>query len=350
MTPNKTPLTGIGNIAVTWNSSGVPTLTAGAVSPPGATFTYQWWSNTGIISGATSSSYTGTADTSYYVTATGTGAYSGTAISLTVTPTRTLLQSIGATTVTWSSSGVPTLTAGAVAPSGATFTYQWWSDNGSGWSSIAGATSSSYIGAENIPYKVVVTGTGAYTGTKESTVTPRRTSLTGIGVITITRNGSTLTLTAGAVSPPGATVTYQWQTYSGSSWSNVTGATSSSCYAAGDTRYRVVVTGTGAYSGTRASDPVDTPTQVTAIGDITKYYSTLYPGAVTPSGATVTYQWQRSERNWFFGWSGWSSWSNIGTGSTCSFTSDGTFTDYRYQLIVTGTGDYYGSATSATYG
>ncbi|NLF34764.1 MAG: hypothetical protein GX585_02230, partial [Clostridiales bacterium] len=73
------------------------------------------------------------------------------------------------------------------------------------------------------------------------------------------------------------------------------------------------------------------------------------PGSITPSGATVTYQWERQERTWFFGWSSWSSWSGIGTGSTGAYTGNGLFNEYRYQLTVTGTGQYYGSATSPIY-
>lgn len=92
-----TPLTSIGNI--TGNVWQGYTLTAGAVSPGGATVTYQWkkCSTSGgtytDISGATSSTFVVTAsEVGYYikVSATGTGSYSGTvtsaATSSSVTP------------------------------------------------------------------------------------------------------------------------------------------------------------------------------------------------------------------------------------------------------------------------
>ena len=65
-------------------------------------------------------------------------------------------------------------------PAGATVTYQWqYSDwGGTVWTDIPGATSDSYY-IQNLQYRpgylrVVVTGTGAYTGTVTSAPTTER--------------------------------------------------------------------------------------------------------------------------------------------------------------------------------
>src|SRR5208337_3736030 len=83
----------------------------------------------------------------------------------------TPLTSIGSTT------GTPavgdTLTAGSVAPGGATVSYQWQncSTSGGTYSNISGATSSTYVcqvSDEGMYIKVVATGTGSYTGSETS--------------------------------------------------------------------------------------------------------------------------------------------------------------------------------------
>ncbi len=351
-TPRRSALTGIGDITFSWNGSRF-VLTAGAVVPTGATVTYQWqsygtsWSN---ITGATSSTYSNAlAGTEYRVMVTGTGAYSGTIYSDSVTPGTEI--SVGDITITLSGT-TPVLTAGAVTPTGATFTYQWQFYN-YGWTNITGATSSSYSGSFGTRYRVSVTGTGAYYGTAYSAeITPTKTSLTGIDPPTVSWNGSRFVLTAGDVYPSGATVTYQWQYYD-YGWSNISGATSSTYNTTStNVEYRVTVTGTGAYTGTRSSTSVITGIQVTSVANITLSGSTLYPGTVSPTGATVTYQWQRRARTMKSNgtWRAWGSWSNIGTSSTCTFTADTSNTDYQYQLIVTGYGQYYDDATSPPFG
>ena len=279
--------------------------------------------------------------------------YNGTVNSNGVTPGKTSLTGIGNITITWYGT-TPVLTSGAVSPSGATVTYQWQSYSGSSWNNIPGATSSTYAGTLGTQYCVTATGTGSYTGTVISDeITAEKIALESIGDIVVSWDGANPVLTAGAVFPAGATVTYQWHSYSRTSWNNISGATSSSYAGTLGTQYRVTATGTGTYTETVSSGSV-TPNRirVTAVGSITRSNYTLYPGAVTPSGATVTYQWQRQERTWNNRgsyWSSWSEWSNIGTGSICAYTADTKRTKYQYQLIVTGTGQYYDSATSPNY-
>jgi hypothetical protein len=151
-------------------------------------------------------------------------------------------------------------------------------------------------------WNVTVTNSDGQTGTLVGGFTVKN-MITAIGAITGTpRVGSVLT--AGALTPSGATATYQWQratTLTGT-YSNITGATSTTYTpVVGDDTYyiRVVATGTGNYTGTvtgTAAGPV-TRIPVTAIGPIAgtpQVGSVLTAGALTPAGATVTYQWQRS--------------------------------------------------------
>ena len=181
------PLTAIGAITGTPQEGKV--LTAGALTPAGATATYQWQRCTGgtcttggtytAISGATATTYTPVAgDVSYYikVAATGTGSYSGTVTSAYVGPVTTPLTAIGAITGTPLNVG-KTLTSGALTPAGATATYQWQRctggtcTTGGTYTAISGATATTYtLVAGDVGYyiEVVATGTGSYTGSVTS--------------------------------------------------------------------------------------------------------------------------------------------------------------------------------------
>jgi hypothetical protein len=272
------PLTNIGPIS---GSTVVgQTLTAGTLTPSGATATYQWQRSATAggsytdIPGQTTSTYVLTAaDEGYYfrVVATGYGSYSGSVTSTYTGPVSsgsvTPLSSIGP--ISGTAQVGQTLTAGALSPSGATATYQWQSSATSGgtYLDISGATASSYtLTADdyNKYIKVVATGSGSYSGSVTSAYSGPVSAgvITGISpVIGTTMPGQTLT--AGTVTPLGATVTYQWQVsdtnYVPSSYEDIPGATSSTYYIINwqySYRYvRVVVTGSGAYTGTVISDP-----------------------------------------------------------------------------------------------
>ncbi len=339
------------------------TLTAGALTPVDATATYQWQkcdTATGTytdISGAVSLTYTLVPDDyNYYfrVVATGTGSYSGVAISGYTGPAGgQIITEIGAISGT-ASVGL-TLTAGAITPANATVTYQWMratSATGT-YSNISGATASTYTLVSNdynYYFKVVATGTGYFTGT----LTSEYKGPTTTGTVTATDpiTGTLIvgqTLTAGAITPANATVTYQWMraTSAAGTYSNVSGATSNTyTLVSGDATYyyKVKVTGNGNFNGTVTSTYVGPiPTPLTAIGSISgtaKVGNTLTTGARTPTAATVTYQWKKC------------------------LTSDGTYTDiegatsstyllasadYNYYIKVsaTATGNYSGTVTSA---
>jgi hypothetical protein len=349
-----TPLVGV-------TISGTPqvggTLTA-SVTPAGATATYQWEESAGgtsysSITGATSTTYTPVSgDLGDYieVVATGSGDYTGTVTSAATAQVATT--PLSGVTISGAAQVGAQLTA-SVTPTGATATYQWQeSSNGTSYSPITGATSSTYTPVSTDQgdcIEVVATGTGSYTGTVTSTATAQvalTTLLSGVAISGAVQVGAQLTA---SVTPAGATVAYQWQESSnGASYSSITGATAST-YAPVSTDQgdyiEVVVTGTGSYYGSVTS----VPTAQVAAAEIpltgafitgTAQVGSALTASVAPAGATVAYQWQESSNG--------ASYSSI-TGATAStYTTVSTDQGDYIEVVVTGTGSYSGQVTSAS--
>ncbi len=339
------------------------TLTAGAVAPFSATVTYQWQSGSSAsgpftdISGATSPTYTLTVnDIGKYIVvkATGTGNYSGTATSESVGPVaKRSLDSIGAIsgTAAWASGSTNTLTAGAVSPSGATVTYQWYnSTNGSTWSAISGATSATYTtqSADVGKYiKVAATGTGNYAGSVSSaSAGPVTTPVTGVSISGTAKCGNTLS--AASVLPSGATVSCQWMSSptSGGTYTDIEGATSGTyvLQSADYQKYiKLRVTGTGIYTGSYTSAYVG-PVASTALTSVSitgtaKVGQTLTANTV-PAGATVTYQWKSSLLPGGI-------YIDIDGATGPTYTVEPSERNRYIKVTVTGTGGYTGSVTSS---
>ncbi len=363
-------LTGISNIV--GNTSIGSQLTAGAVTPLGATVSYQWIKidSNGTetdISGATQSTFTLQSAQSYCyirVRATGTGSYSGTVTSAStisrVGVTTTPITAMGGT------SGITqvgqTLAAGDLTPTYAVATYQWYrclTSNGA-LSSISGAIGSTYtLSSSDFGYyiKVIATGSGSYTGTVSDLPVGPITggSLTDIGDISGTA-ASGQTLTAGALTPSDATVAYQWQKSSTAygTYSDINGATSAT-YALGTSNtgyyFRVKATGTGNYTGIVTSSIIGpiisgSATAITAIGTIYGNLTvgqTVYAGDVTPTGATVSYQWERCTTSG-------GSYSNISGATSSSYSLTANDFGCYIKVKVTGSGSYSGTVTSASAG
>lgn len=344
-------------------------LTAGSLSPAGATATYQWQSSATIdgtyddIPGATSKNYTLT-DSDYgryiRVVATGSGNYSGEVCSESVGPIEacplTGIGAIGGTTTTGH-----ILSAGTLSPAGAKATYQWMkSDAPDGiYTNIAGATSSTYVLKESDQgayIKVVAEGIGGYSGTVISEytgpVTAQVTPLEDIGAITGTLQVEQ-TLTVGALSPVGATATYQWQRADSAdgSYTDIPGATHSTYKLTANDygKYiRVSAKGAGVYSGTVTSistGPIG-PCPLYSIANITgvaRVNNTLTAGELSPIGATATYQWQKLKKNNnpITG-----NYTNIAGATSDTYTLTSDDTDHYIRVVATGTGAYTGSVTS----
>jgi hypothetical protein len=344
------------------------------VTPAGATVTYQWSRlNTSTfkydpIIGANERTYTLKDDDvgkNIEVTVTGIGSYIGAVTSDYLGPVMsaeyTAVSSIG--DITGELEVGSTLTAGAVAPAGATVTYQWrrWDSLTGPSMSIPGATGQQYVAtsADQGKYlRVTVFGTGLYIGFVTSGAAGPITDSTVIGSIgNITGSlkvGSTLT--AGLVLPTEATVTYQWQRGDSltGSFTNISGATGQLyiLVAADYGKYlRVTVTGMGSFTGTATSSAVGPVTagtliKISSIGDISGRYavgSLLTAGTVTPEGATVTYRWQCGD-------SLTGPYTNISGATEEHYVpTSADFTKYL-RVTVKGTGLYSGTVISSAIG
>ena len=249
-----------------------------------------------------------------------------------------------------------TLTAGALTPSGATATYQWQSSSDStNFADINGATLSTYVPVAadvGTLIRVAATGTGGYTGTVYSAATTAVTvaPITGIGSISGTAQVGE-TLTVGELTPSETTATYQWQIGNSlnGKYKNIDGATSSTYVpVAGDAGkfIRVVATGTGGYSGTVTSAPTSAVTVIPVTGveiSGTAQVGQTLTASVSPSGATVKYQWQSSSTlN--------GKYKNISRATSSTYVPVAGDAGKFIRVVVTATGSYTGTFTSASVG
>lgn len=154
-----------------------------------------------------------------------------------------------------------TLTA-AVAPSGATVSYQWKQSASSGYEAIPGATSSTFLITSAQVGKTIVcecTGTGNFSGTVQSSptspVTSRPVVVSGVTISGNAQVGQTLTANP---TPAQATVTYEWQRSNSASgnYTPIGGATAKTYVLVSEDQgkfIKVKVVGTGTYTGTQTS-------------------------------------------------------------------------------------------------
>jgi len=227
-----------------------PTITAA----PNAFYSFSSWTGDTGCSGI--ASHTITMDAAKTCTAN----FTATPIAAPSAPTVTA-NTVGATT-TWS--------WGAASCPGNTVQYQYhYTISPSGYDSGYGATVSTSIGfttsTEGQTYTVAIKARCYNTATTSAWSTAGSASYYRPAIITITAIGAITgttevgyVLTAGALTPAGATATYQWQTSttSGGVYTNIPGATSSTyTLVVGDAGdyIKVVATGTGSYTGTVTS-------------------------------------------------------------------------------------------------
>jgi broad-specificity NMP kinase len=261
-----------------------------------------------------------------------------------------------------------TLTAN-VMPSNVAVNYQWQestAENGT-YATISGATAGAYTPVQadvNKYIEVTATGTGNFNGTVTSAAVGPvaaapvvltgggggpspvvKTKITAVAITGTPQVGDTLT--AGSVTPFGATVSYQWEKSStqDGTYQPISGATSSTytLTASDQGQYlEVVATGTGDYSGTATSmsvGPVAAATiQLTgvsiAVYDNGNGTETLTAG-LNPSNATANYQWQNSKVE--------------GGPTTAIGTNSNIYTTEQYgwfQVIATGSGNFSGVVSS----
>lgn len=353
------------------NVNGTASLSVTATVSSG-TLSYQWqsstnnstWSN---ISGATSSSYsapTSTAGEKYYRVIV-TNTLSGNTASTTSNSVKVTV-SVPSPTISKQPSNVSTFVGGTASlsvtasSSVGTLSYKWQkSTDNSTWSNISGATSNSYTASTSTAgttyYRCVVTNTaGGGTATKNSNsvyvtatavTTPSITKQPVSATYAIGTTATKLSVTATS----NGTLSYAWSksTNGGSTWSNISGATSSTytppTSSAGAIQYRVKVTATGGSQTKTATSNAATITVYEATTPVFKYnvasYSTTYyatdymnpiNGTATATG-TLTYQWQRSTN-------GGSTWNSISGATKATYTPTSRVEgESRYRVIATAT-------------
>jgi hypothetical protein len=252
----------------------------------GIGFTYQWYNNSVLISGATSQSYTASTTGSYVVvviTANGCTTTS-TAVVVTVSPIPTASITAGGPT-TWCNSSSVTLNANI----GTGLTYQWRQNN----SPITGATSSLYVATAAGNYDCIVTNPCSSATSNVITITVNTNppaSITAAGPTTFCAIGS-VTLNANT----GAGLSYQWQKNS----VNISGATDTFYVATTTGTYRCRVTN---LCGTTTSNSIVVTVNTSPTASITASGPTTFcsPSSVTlnaNTGTGLSYQWRLNGGN-----------------------------------------------------
>ena len=306
------------------------------------TLSYQWQSSTDgsawtDISGATSTTYypsTTTVSVTYFkcvVTSTDSGqsksATSATAsFVVNATPKAYIsVQPADATAFVGETKSV------SVTASGNSLAYQWYSSSdGSTFTQISGATSSSYTYPTSTVgetyYKCEITNTlNGYTAVESTRAAKITVANVSVPVFVINPQSEVVyigtvasDLTASATS--NASITYQWQSSSnGSSWTNISGKTGTSYTPPSNTvgmkYYRLMATASGgsqtqtSYSSSAIIRVVEASTPVFNFDlstiDVTydsNDAASALDGSATATYGTITYQWYRSTdngNNWF---------------------------------------------------
>jgi hypothetical protein len=355
-------------LAQTLTAGQTVSFTAAASGSPSPTVQWQFSTNGGStwsnISGATSTTYSFTSSTSQNgneyraVFTNSAGSATSTAATLTV----------NAATVAPSITTQPsnqTVTAGqsvsftAAANGTPTPTVQWQvsTNSGSTWANISGATSTTYTFTSATSqtggqYRAVFTNSAGTATTVAATLTVNVATLppsitTQPSSQTVTA-GQSATFSAGASGSPPPTVQWQVSSNSGSTWSNISGATATTFSFTTSTsqsgnQYRAVFTNSTGTAATNAATltvnaatvaPSITtqPSSQTITTGQTVSFSAAASGTPTP-----TVQWQLSVSGGAF--------ANISgaTSSTYSFTAATSQSGNQYRAVFTNTA---GTATS----
>lgn len=251
----------------------------------------------------------------------------------------------------------------SVAASGAGLNYQWQesTNGGTTWTNITNG--GNYSGA-TAPTLIVANAGASVNGNQyrceisnPCVVTSNAATLNLLSNPAITSQPTDVTICAGnnAVfncTGTGSAATYQWQTLSGTIWTNlanggsVSGATTGTLTISNATagmdgnKYRCIVSGTcipAVYSTPVTLDIGDNPVVTQQPSNVVACTNSTTPVTLTATGYNLTYQWQESTNNGV-------SWSNISNGgvysgattNTISFTGPSlAMNGYMYRCVVT---------------
>ena len=229
----------------------------------------------------------------------------------------------------------------AVAPNGATVSYEWLVGG------VLKSTNSTYTVDSNDVGKTIqlrVTGTGSYKGTVTSAATNAVVSNTVLTGVTLNTTAPVVgDVMSASITPAGANVIYAWKV-GGYQVSNAATYT----VTANDVgkQIELIVTGTGVYSGTQSSGLTAAVTASRAVVDVViRNDSNTIVGAApsvgdkltavpSPAQATVTYQWKRDG-------------AAISGATSASYTVATEDEGYKLSVAVAGTGSYTGASTSS---
>ncbi len=230
--------------------------------------------------------------------------------------------------------GTGTFTAAASGTPTPTVQWQLSTDTGTTWSNIAGATSTTYItdGTEATDtgreYRAVFTNASGTVTTNAAVLTVINASIPGITLQPISISvlpGQTATFSAASLGPPAPTVQWQLSTDSGTTWANITGATSGS-YTTGPNpltdsgwEYRAVFTNIGGVTDTNpailtVANPVGPAVTAQPSSQPITSGQTVTVTAASSGSPTPAVQWQSST-------DGGTTWTSITGATSPSYTS-----------------------------
>lgn len=226
-----------------------------ALTPSSASVSYEWMVG-GKVKGTGATYTVAAADANKVIQlkVTGTGSYTGSAVSAATNKVIASNQ-ISSVKLNTTAPVVGTKLKATVKPEGATVSYVWKVDD----AKVSGATSNTYTVQASDVGKVVqvtVTGTGSYVGTASAATAAvmASSSVSGVSIATVSGAAPTVGDTLRAtVSPAQATVNYQWLR-NGGAISGATEDTYELTSADEGKKISVKVTGTGAYAGTKTSE------------------------------------------------------------------------------------------------
>lgn len=257
-----------------------------------------------------------------------------------------------------------TVSTGSWNPAATSYAYQWQrADTSGNWSSIGGATTTSYTpGVADLGQylRVVVTATNAggqgtatsaQVGPIASGAPANATAPTVSGTL---RVGQLLIAGAGTWAPAGTLLAWQWQrsTDSGLTWASIPGAGGPSYgTTVGDanTYLRVLVTDTNVYGSAMAASALVGPvsgapfstSQPAVVGTPARglaLHATVGGWSIAPT--SYAYQWQRLA-------AGANAWSNIPGATASSYTPAKADENARIRVQVTGSNAYGSSAVAS---